>query len=67
MDVYTLGNVKQTQTVGSGTGSQTVWCSAAKFCGNVDVGSPLTFNAASLTGVWFNGSVGTGGSATYRR
>ncbi len=57
MGIYALGNVTQTQTVGSGTGSQTVWCSAAKFCGNVDVGGPLVFNAASLTGVWFSGSV----------
>jgi hypothetical protein len=57
MGPFTLGNVAQTQTVGSGDGSKTVWCSASKFCGNVDVGAPLVFNAASLTGVWFTGSV----------
>jgi hypothetical protein len=33
------------------------WCSASKFCSHVDVGFPLVFNAASLTGGWFSGSV----------
>ena len=55
--LYTLGNVAQTQTVGAGDGSTLTWCSASKFCGHVDVGFPLVFNAASLTGGWFSGSV----------
>jgi hypothetical protein len=54
---YTLGNVAQTQTVGAGDGSTLTWCSASKFCSHVDVGFPLVFNAASLTGGWFSGSV----------
>ena len=54
--IYTLGNVAQTQTVGAGDGSNLTWCSASKFCGHVDVGSSLVFNAASLTGGWFSGS-----------
>lgn len=53
----TLGNVTQTQTVGVGDGSTLTWCSASKFCGHVDVGFPLVFNAASLTGGWFSGSI----------
>jgi hypothetical protein len=55
----TLGNSTQTQTIGSGTGSAVTWCSATKFCNNVDVGQPLLFNAASLTGGWFSGSIAT--------
>ena len=55
--LYTLGNVAQTQTIGAGDGSTLTWCSASKFCGHVDVGFPLVFNAASLTGGWFSGSV----------
>ena len=55
--IYTLGNVAQTQTVGAGDGSNLTWCSASKFCGHVDVGSSLVFNAASLTGGWFSGSI----------
>jgi hypothetical protein len=55
--IYTLGGSTQTQTIGSGTGSALTWCSATKFCSNVDVGQPLLFNAASLTGGWFTGSV----------
>ena len=59
MDIFTLGNVLQTQTVGVGDGSSTVWCSSSKFCTEPTGGvqTPLTFNAASLTGVWLNGSV----------
>ena len=55
--IYTLGNVAQTQTIGAGDGSNLTWCSASKFCGHVDVGSSLVFNAASLTGGWFSGSI----------
>ena len=58
--IYALGGSTQAQTLGSGTGSALTWCSATKFCSNVDVGQPLLFNAASLTGAWFSGSVGTG-------
>ena len=61
MGIFTLGNVTQTQTVGVGDGSSVVWCSASKFCTDPTGGvqSPAVFNAASLTGVWFNGSVST--------
>jgi hypothetical protein len=55
----TLGNVTQTQTIGAGDGATLIWCSESKFCATSGV-SPagvLTFNAASLTGAWFNGSV----------
>ena len=52
----TLGNAAQTQTIGAGDGSTLTWCSASKFCGHVDVGFPLAFNAASLTGGWFSGA-----------
>ena len=57
MGVYALGNVQQTQTIGVGDGSSTSWCSASKFCVEPTGGvqTPLTFNAASLTGVFFNG------------
>ena len=63
-DIFTLGNVLQTQTVGVGDGASTVWCSSSKFCTEPTggVAAPLTFNAASMTGVWLNGSVGTGGA-----
>ncbi len=55
--LQTLGNATQTQTLGAGDGSTLTWCSASKFCGHVDVGFPLAFNAESLTGGWFSGSV----------
>jgi hypothetical protein len=58
MRIFTLGNVTQTQTVGVGDGSSLTWCSSSKFCAEPTngVAAPATFNAASLTGVWFGGS-----------
>ena len=59
MGPYALGNVTQAQTVGVGDGtSKMTWCSSATFCVEPAQGvqAPLTFNAASLTGVWFAGS-----------
>jgi hypothetical protein len=57
--LMTLGNVPQQQTIGVGDGSSLAWCSASKFCADPTGGvqSPLVFNAASLTGAWFAGSV----------
>jgi hypothetical protein len=64
MGIYALGNTPQTQTIGIGDGSSTVWCSSAIFCTDPTGGvqAPLTFNAASLTGVSFAGS--TSGTST---
>lgn len=61
----TLGNVPQTQTIGAGDGSTSVWCSLATFCPSAGV-SPagqLVFGGASLTGGWFTGTIGVNGSS----
>jgi hypothetical protein len=61
--LQTLGNAPQTQTIGAGDGSNLTWCSASKFCGHLDVGQPLLFNAASLTGGWFSSATITNPSS----
>lgn len=58
-----LGNITQTQTIGSGDGTSLTWCSASKFCSHVDVGFPLVYSYGTLTGGWFTGSA-TGGVLT---
>ena len=57
---FTMGNVTQTQTISVGDGTTKAWCSLSKFCstgGAVGKGGPMLFNAASLTGASFTGSI----------
>jgi hypothetical protein len=63
--LMTFGNTMQTQTVGGGDGSTTVWCSASTFCGSsgVSPAGQLVYGAATLTGGWFSGTVGVNGSS----
>jgi hypothetical protein len=53
---YTLGNAPQVQTVGVGDGLTLSWCSSLTFCASAGVSpsAKLVFDAASLTGGWFN-------------
>jgi hypothetical protein len=57
--LMTLGSVTQTQTVGVGNGSATVWCSASQFCSEPSGGvqQPLTYSAAAQTGAQMPGSI----------
>ena len=52
-----LGNVVQRQMVGVGDGTTTVWCSTTNFCAVPSVSGQLVFNAATMTGASFSGSV----------
>ena len=57
LNVFVWGNQVQSQSIGTGDGSTTTWCSASNFCSNVGQGGTLDFNLASLTGSAFTGSI----------
>jgi hypothetical protein len=55
--LFSYGGTNQTQTIGTGNGTLTQWCSATTFCSNVGTGGTLTWNLAGQTGGMFSGSI----------